>query len=67
MTDIVDVAFLLFGQAMPGLGIDERVEVVSNLDHGEYGAALDTLLYAIEQDAIAVDAHLLARARAYVE
>ena len=67
MTDIVEVAFLLFGQAMPGLGIDDRVEVVSNLNEAEFGAALGTLLYAIEHDAIAVDADLLARARATLD
>jgi hypothetical protein len=60
-----DTAFLLFGQAMPALDADQRLDVVDCLNDGDWDVALTALIAAIDADDIQVDPVLLAGARAY--
>lgn len=64
MVNMIDDAYLLFGQAIPGLGRDARADVVELLSDGDVDLALDLLVRAIDREAISVDQDLLDRARA---
>jgi hypothetical protein len=60
-----DVAYLLFGQAMPGLDRDDQMEVVIALYDGDFDVAFTILTRAIADQAIPVDRDILAYARAH--
>lgn len=60
-----DTAFLLFGQAMPALDADRRLDVVDCLNDGDWDVALIALVAAIDALQIQVDPALLAGARHY--
>jgi hypothetical protein len=62
-----DLAYELFAATLKELDRSTRADVTALLSYGEPGTAIDALLYAIEHDAIVVDAGLLARARAFIE
>ncbi len=60
---LIEVTYLVFGQAIPTLHQDVRADVVDLINESEFGIALDVLLSAIDRQAIAIDADLLAQAR----
>lgn len=47
-----DVPFLLFGQAMPGLDADTRMDVVYSMSDAESAVALALLVSAIDAEGI---------------
>ena len=59
----VDVAYLLFGQAMPQLDDDARYDITDFLRDGDYDLALDALIQFIDKENIQVDEGLLEEAR----
>lgn len=59
---LIEVTYLVFGQAIPTLDKDVRADVVDLINESEFGIALDVLLRAIDRQQIAIDADLLARA-----
>lgn len=60
---MTDLAFLLFGQAMPGLDYDARYDITDLLRDGDNDLALDVLIRNIDRDNIPVDSALLDEAR----
>ena len=63
MDPLVEVTYLVFGQAMPTLDLDVRYTVVELINDGDMDIALDTLVGAIDKQQIKIDDDLLAQAR----
>lgn len=59
-----DITYLVFGQAIPSLDADTRLDVVDALRDGDTDVALAMLLRLIDTQEIMIDADLLAQARA---
>lgn len=66
-SDLGDAAYLIFGQAIPHLDADDRLDVVDALRDCDFDSALMQLLYLSDTQNIPVDSALIARARALLD
>lgn len=61
--DLINVTYLVFGQAIPSLDADVRADVVDLINAGDIDVALDVLLRVVDRDAVPIDVDLLAAAK----